>query len=128
MSKSKTEVPEGVSYLTIRGTTYRIEELDNGTYEDVQRQAEVPAEDGDGTVTDMLMLNKLVTMLAVTIVEKEGDGPGRPLDPEEWRREKAPVTARVQLAVRQAHFMALTDEEKATAEKKNAKKGADPND
>lgn len=123
-------VPEedGVTFLTIRGTTYRIDELGAGEYEDEQRKAEIPNPDGDGTITDMLLLSKLVTLKAVSIVDKPGDPPGEKLDPTKWAKEKHPVVSRVQLAVRQAHYMALTDEEAREAEKREKEKaGSGPN-
>ena len=60
----------------------------------------------------MILLEKLVTLKAVTIVEKVGDPAGTKLDPAAWSEERYPVTSRVGLEVRRAHYMSLTDEEK----------------
>jgi hypothetical protein len=113
--------------MTIRGKTYRIDELPAGDYEDEQRKAEIPNPDGEGTVTDMVLLSKLITLKATTIVEKQGDPPGTPLDPEAWAKEKYPVVSRIQLAARQAHFMALTDEERKGVAEQEKKRGSSPN-
>ena len=118
---------DGVTFLTIRGTTYRIDELGAGAYEEEQRKAEIPNPEGEGTVTDMVLLSKLVTLKAVTIVDKKGDPPGTALDPGAWAKEKHPVVSRVQSSVRQAHFMALTDDELKALEAQEKEKGKNPN-
>lgn len=113
--------PEGVTYHTLRGKVYRIEELTAKEYEDAQRKAEIPDKENEGaSVTDMILLEKLVTLKAVTVVDKVGDPAGEKLDPDAWGKERYPVTSRVGLEVRRAHYMSLTDEEKA-------KRPADPN-
>lgn len=114
-------VPDGVFYHAIRGKVYRIEELTAKEYEDCQRKSEVADKETEGaTTTDMLMLEKLVTLKSVTIVEKVGDPPGEKLDADTWAKERYPVTSRVTLEVRRAHYMSLTDEEKASRTDPNA--------
>ena len=130
VGKTETEtVPNqpDVSFLTIRGKIYRIEELENGKYEDLQRAAEIPnPKDADEKVTDMIVLNRLVTLSSVTIVEKVGDPAGTKLDADAWAKEKIPVVSRVQYEVRRAHYMTLTDEEMAAADEAD-RKAASPN-
>lgn len=123
MSPSKTTEPpveDGVKFVTIRGKTYRIDELSQKKYEELQRSAEIPDEKNEGsTTTDMLLLERLTTLAAVTIVDKPGDPPGEKLDAEAWGNEKVSVTSRVGLEVRRAHYMALTDDELAGSKQKN---------
>jgi len=117
------EEEEGVAFLTIRGKTYRIDELEQKQYEDIQRKSEVPDEKNEGaTVTDVLLLEKLLTLAAVTIVEKKGDPPGQKLDPEAWGHEKVPVVTRVLVEVRRAHYMALTDDQLAAIKAQEQKR------
>ena len=128
--KAPVEQPD-VRYLNIRGKVYRIEEIEAGVYEEHQRTAEIKDEKGEGTLTDMVLLTKLVTLAATTIVAKEGDPAGEKLDPAAWAKEKYPVVSRVQLEVRRAHYMALTEQEieqeRKELEAQNRKQKADPN-
>lgn len=123
----ETEEQEGVTYLTIRGKTYRIEELSQKDYEDCLRKAEVPDKENEGnTVTDNILLEKFLTLKSVSVVEKKGDPAGQKLDAEAWANEKMPVTSRIGLEVRRAHYMALTDEQLADIKAREAK-GEKPN-
>jgi len=103
----------------IRGKAYVLRELTGGEYYDEQRVAQ--NEDGD---IDMMLLARLITLKGVTC-------DGKPLDPEAWSQESFSVVNRVQLEMRQMHFIAAeTDEEKRDRLKAEAaarKGGGSPN-